>query len=239
MVPKTERFELRVDDEILQSIDRWRATMPGMPSRAEAVRRLLQIGLDANRPDRPSFSFGEKVIALMLADLMDHLKVRDGIDTSLLKAALYDGHTWAFDIACPGLTMPEADPSLHPFVFSVLSMWTEIERSVKDLSKAERAKFAKQAQPFGDNPKLPGFDGNHETELFSIAKFTVEHLGRFEWFKKRSMNSHWPMASTYRSMLEKFNEMRKEQHSSRLSLAQLVDLMKLMTTYPSMGQREE
>lgn len=46
MPPKTERFEMRIDTEILAAIDRWRKSMGDMP-RAEAIRTLVRIGLVA------------------------------------------------------------------------------------------------------------------------------------------------------------------------------------------------
>jgi hypothetical protein len=45
MPPKTERFEMRWESDMLTAIDRWRKKM-GMP-RAEAIRTLIKIGLVA------------------------------------------------------------------------------------------------------------------------------------------------------------------------------------------------
>lgn len=44
MPPKTERFEMRMDGDMLAAIDRWRADMGDMP-RAEAIRTLIKMGL--------------------------------------------------------------------------------------------------------------------------------------------------------------------------------------------------
>ena len=38
---------MRVSDEFLKSIDKWRAKQEDKPSRAEAIRRLVEIGLKA------------------------------------------------------------------------------------------------------------------------------------------------------------------------------------------------
>ena len=45
MPPKTERFEMRVQPELLRRIDKWRKKQSGEPSRAEAIRRLAHLGL--------------------------------------------------------------------------------------------------------------------------------------------------------------------------------------------------
>ena len=45
MAPKSERFEMRMDEDILTRVDKWRADQVDVPSRAEAMRRLIELGL--------------------------------------------------------------------------------------------------------------------------------------------------------------------------------------------------
>ena len=52
MNPKTERFELRMAPEELAQVDEWRRKEPDLPPRAEAVRRLIQLGLKARGKSR-------------------------------------------------------------------------------------------------------------------------------------------------------------------------------------------
>ncbi len=49
---KTQRFEMRIPPEFFKAIDDWRRRQPDIPSRAEAIRQLVEIGLKAkgNRP---------------------------------------------------------------------------------------------------------------------------------------------------------------------------------------------
>ena len=47
MALKTERFEMRIELEMLAKIDAWRRRQKDLPSRAEAVRRLIDQGLKA------------------------------------------------------------------------------------------------------------------------------------------------------------------------------------------------
>jgi uncharacterized protein len=49
MAIKTERFEMRLDVESVERIDEWRRKEPDLPSRAEAIRRLVDLGLQAKR----------------------------------------------------------------------------------------------------------------------------------------------------------------------------------------------
>lgn len=48
MVVKSERFELRLNADVLDQVDRWRSQQGDVPSRSEAVRRLLDKGLNSS-----------------------------------------------------------------------------------------------------------------------------------------------------------------------------------------------
>jgi uncharacterized protein len=43
----SERFEMRLSVELLRRIDEWRRAQSDLPSRAEAIRRLIELGLKA------------------------------------------------------------------------------------------------------------------------------------------------------------------------------------------------
>ncbi|HVJ33167.1 MAG TPA: ribbon-helix-helix domain-containing protein [Terriglobia bacterium] len=46
MPPKTERFELRLEVETIGRVDEWRRAQSDNPSRSEAMRRLIETGLE-------------------------------------------------------------------------------------------------------------------------------------------------------------------------------------------------
>jgi uncharacterized protein len=46
------RFEMRFDTEVVERIEEWRLKQSDLPSRADAVRRLVELGLSA--PKRKS-----------------------------------------------------------------------------------------------------------------------------------------------------------------------------------------
>ena len=51
----------RMSDEFMASVDAWAASRDDKPSRAEAIRRLVEIGLAASKPaGRPSAKIAEK-----------------------------------------------------------------------------------------------------------------------------------------------------------------------------------
>lgn len=49
---KLDRLELRTDPFFLLAIDDWRRRQPDAPSRSEAIRRLIEIGLDHATEER-------------------------------------------------------------------------------------------------------------------------------------------------------------------------------------------
>jgi hypothetical protein len=49
-VVNTERLLMRVSKDFLQAVDEWRRKEADLPGRTEAVRRLVQLGIDASAP---------------------------------------------------------------------------------------------------------------------------------------------------------------------------------------------
>lgn len=45
---QTERFQMRVSIDFLAKIDEWRRHQPDIPSRSEAIRRLVEKALSEN-----------------------------------------------------------------------------------------------------------------------------------------------------------------------------------------------
>src|SRR5258707_1352976 len=52
--PKTERFEMRAPTDLLRAVDDWRRQQPDLPSRSEAIRRLIEAGLSKASTATPS-----------------------------------------------------------------------------------------------------------------------------------------------------------------------------------------
>jgi hypothetical protein len=48
---QTERFQMRVSPSFLRLVDDWRRKQADLPSRAEAIRRLVERGVGA--PEKP------------------------------------------------------------------------------------------------------------------------------------------------------------------------------------------
>lgn len=50
MAVNTVMFQMRVPEEFLDKLDDWRRAQPDLPSRGEAVRRLVELGFAAPKP---------------------------------------------------------------------------------------------------------------------------------------------------------------------------------------------
>ncbi len=219
---------MKVEQEQLEQVDEWRSQQDDVPTRSEAFRRLVDIGLaQGTRRDRVYFSDGEKVLILMLRDFMNAAKVKGDVDANLLAEAIYGGHYWAPVWEMDGVFGARADayPNVRE-VANVLDMWAFIERGWAKLSKKDKAQLKADADLFGDTVTFPGFDGNNEGEHFSITKMLVEKMGRWTTFQGRELNSHSEVLDGYRKMVDVFEPMRKTLHGTELSLAQLTELLK-------------
>jgi hypothetical protein len=52
MAKKSERFEMRFEVDMIDRIDDWRRQQPDLPSRAGAIRRLIEVGLAVAPPQQ-------------------------------------------------------------------------------------------------------------------------------------------------------------------------------------------
>jgi uncharacterized protein len=230
MLAKTERFEMRLDQETLDRVDEWRGQQRDLPSRAEAIRRLIEGGLSPEPEAKLRLSDGEKLILLMLGEVYKHLKIKGEIDPRFVAEAIYGGHYWGLKWRYSGIFHAHED-SEHVLseVVDVLDMWSFLERGYDKLSAKEKAQVEKEAAPFGKNVRFPGFDGNNETEHLGIARFLIDELERFSSFKGRDLNSHMPSIETYRRMLRVFEPARRTLVGRELGAADVIELLNEMT----------
>ena len=224
-----ERFEMRIDSELLDRLDVWRASEDDAPSRAEAVRRLIEAGLAHDNKGRvPQLSDGEKLIAVMLADVLKGLKVESGVDVGLVEKVIYGGHYWALGWEMPGLFHGHVDKQNRVrFVVDVLDMWEFLEEAFERLTDADKARLAKDCEPFGKQVDFPGFDGNNEAEHLSIARFLINDLERFSRFRQghRDLNSHHPTLESYGRMVRAFEPIRRNLVGRRMSVEELTTVL--------------
>jgi uncharacterized protein len=228
MTTKTERFEMRLDQGLLDRVDVWRSRQSDLPSRAEAIRRLIEDGLE--EPDPKDFrpTNPEKLMMWMLSEIMKGQKNYEKDTVELIQGAIYGGHFWALDWQLTGIMHNHVDSTKAVrLVGDVLDMWEFIERAYKGFSAAEKKRIATEVGPLGKDPKFTGFDGNYESEYMGIAGFLVEKMGRFAAFKGRGFNSHVPVVDRYRVMSAAFEPMRTRLSGRELSVGEVIELLKL------------
>ncbi len=225
---RTERLELRLDDELVERIDTWMNETGQASSRSDAVRQLVDIGLGTMTGKSIHLTDGDKLNFMMLKDIMKHLKIKDAeTDVELVAESIYGGHYWAPTWEMQGLFHKHADrPADVTLVVDTLDMWDFIEGCIEKLTPEETERL--KAANHGYLPKFAGFDGNNEATLMSIARFLVEKMGRFSRFKKRDFNSHAPTADRYRRMTNAFEPIRVTLGFGRdLGVDQIIGLLKV------------
>ena len=100
----TERFEMHLGQSVLEEVDAWRARQGDLPSRSEAVRRLVLAGLAESGASRAiRLSDGEKLTLIMLCQLFKRLKLEGEIEPEFVEAAIDGGHYWGLEWKYPGI----------------------------------------------------------------------------------------------------------------------------------------
>lgn len=218
---KTERFELRLDQNTIHKIDDWRERQSDNPTRSEAARRLMERGLN----EKIGVSGGERLILALLHELHKHHGVKGEFASDFVMEALYGGHHWAFEWELQGLFHGslDRDQSVREVV-DFLDMWSFLEEAYEGFSKAEKDKIEKETS-YSGGVKFLGFDGNNETEHRGIALFMTEKMGRFERFKGRDLNSHMPSIEVYRRMYSVFEDIRTRLVGRTMTADEVVTVM--------------
>jgi len=226
MQAKTERFEMRLDQETIEQVDEWRGRQDDLPSRSEAVRRLVERALGVSGPEGLRFRDSEKLIVSMLCDIAKQVKVKDGVEPDFVVSALYGGHYWALRWKYPGLFHGHEDSGRTlSQVVDILDMWSFMESAYAKLSKKDKDRVKKEAEPFGSHVRFSGFDGNNESEHFGIAMFLVDEMDRFPSFKGRDLNSHSPRLAGYLRMVPVFEPIRATLIGRELTAGEIVELL--------------
>jgi len=223
----TERFEMRLDSSVLEHVDAWRGRQSDLPSRSEAVRRLVDAGLSATgSSEQIRLGDGDKLILIMLCQLFRQLKLKSEIEPDFVEAVIYGGHHWGLEWKYPGILHGHEDSkAVLSEVVDVLDMWNFIERGFADLSKKDKDRVASDAEPFGKHVKFSGFDGNNEGEHRRIARFLIDKLDRFSAFEGRELDAHMPTIDAYRRMLSVFTPMRSTLAGRELNASEIVELL--------------
>ena len=142
----------------------------------------------------------ERLIIGMLCDIYKHLELKGGYDASLLEEAVVGPHHWA--LAWKYSFQDPVDEEVADEVSLILNMWEMLEVGYERLSEEDQTDL--------EAPKFPGFDLNEETNHYSVADVMINRLDRFQRFKERDLNSHYPMLHEHRDMLPRYQAIKKD-----------------------------
>lgn len=224
MQAKTERFEMRLDPSILERVDDWRRGENDLPSRSEAIRRLVEVGLGSKQNKQLQISDGERLTLLLLCGIARKLGIKEGPEPDFIESVLHGGHLWGLRWKYSGIFHGHADDDQTVSeVTDILDMWEFLESGFNALGVSDKERVKTEAAPFGDRVSFPGFDGNNESSYMGVASFLIEKLERFTRFRERAhLNSHMPTLAGYRRMLAVFLPIRATLIGSDLSAAQII-----------------
>ena len=237
MTPKTERLELRLDSETIERVDAWRTRQDDIPSRSEAIRRLIEGGLESHTPEGFRLNNTEKLMTWLLSEILKNQindrknkadSKHDLKSVELIQESIFGGHFWALMWEMSGVMHNHSDdPKNVRAVVDILDTWDFIERAYAKFDDAEKQSIENAVEFIGKNPVFIGFDGNNETEYLGIARFLIEQLGRFQNFKGRELNSHMPTVGRYQRMAAAFAPMRASLIGRELNVDQVIHLLQI------------
>lgn len=139
-----------------------------------------------------------------------------GVRREVLERGYEMLYSWDYEYVYDGSDKMTAEESQE--VWDTLEMFDAIQRSMPEGFDIEPYPIVKFA----------GYDGNNEGKFMSFAQFTVERLKRFEYVpmqKAGYWNSHMPIRSVYRRMLE---EWKKKPGPERYTMSR-EELARLLT----------
>ena len=230
MIAKTGRFEMRLEPELIDEIDAWRARQPDLPTRSDAIRKLVQRGLVAAHPKSAQFTQGERMIMAMLADMMRAQQLKTETDPDFIRESLFGGHYWSLPWRYPGIFHNHVDsPESVEDVVKILDMWRFLEDAYSRFDDAQKAELERREPLFGKNLRFPGFWGNGEGEHLGIAYHLIDRLDRFTTLKGRSLDSHAPMLDVYERMLAAFEPIPRKLMGRDMTVDEVATVLSAMT----------
>lgn len=165
-------------------------------------------------------SDGERLIVVMLAEVMEALKLDQEINPSLVKTLAINNDDWAIKHKYSGIFGAEGPPDAEVSeTIDILWMWSIIEHLIDDLTGVD----ADEAKDWHWN-KFRGFDGNHDRH-YGIARTLINDLDQFSDFKGRDVNSHSQASlPRYRTMYAKFDQYLTAAQGAPLGMDALRDI---------------
>lgn len=155
-----------------------------------------------------NYTQAEKLQILLLCDIHEALNIKNSFDADIIREAVSTNNTWAIEWEASSLSTEEDTPEDVKFVCDVLDMYDFLKFTYDNLDEEYKNKLTQEVKHFHgeDSVTFPGFDGNNEGRLMSIASM-LKKLNRFNK-QDITKNSHMPTIAIYRRMLDVFFDAR-------------------------------
>lgn len=166
-------------------------------------------------------SDGERLILVMLTEIMESMGIGSEIDPRLVKSLVANNDGWALRRTYPGIFESVApDEEVVRETTNILWMFGIIEHSIAQLTGDD----ATEAEGWHYN-QWRGFDANNDPH-FGVARTMIVELGEFGDSRKGvNLNSHTQASlPRYREMYRKFDGYINAQQANPLSFEALRDL---------------
>jgi uncharacterized protein YfbU (UPF0304 family) len=173
-----------------------------------------------------SFTQAEKIQMLLLCDIHEALGIKNSYDASLIRHAVETENQWAINWEYDSMSSDEETPDHVKHVCEVLDMYDLLKFTYDHLSPEDQQQLANDVPHFDPAHSLafPGFDGNNEGNLMSVANMLVK-MGRFNR-QDITKNSHHPTYDSSERMLAVFLPARSNfQHQRGITYDALRDTL--------------
>ncbi|MGY3134165.1 hypothetical protein ACVWZM_004847 [Bradyrhizobium sp. USDA 4501] len=168
---------------------------------------------------------GEKLIALMLADISKRLQGKPEVDPDFVAHTIYADQLWGFDWQFSGIPFERSEKP-NPVVtetVEILEMFSSTMYQFQRLDQSERKQVRDDLGYTAHGLDIfPGFDSNHDPH-YGVANYLVQDLHRFKDVPGASNNSHTQTSlPRYRKMLKAYLPMRTKLSAGRFSKEDII-----------------
>ncbi len=154
-------------------------------------------------------SSGERLIVLMLAEIMEKIGATKEFDPKFISKCVANGNIWAIEELYSGILDAEEPRSdIRTEVGDILDMWMILEESISNLSDSDREALKAAAYPFGEKVEFPGFDQSRESVHARVANCLVKDMDTFRHFQGRQLTHGIMNLEGYRRMYQAFEPLR-------------------------------
>ncbi|KNA30101.1 hypothetical protein ACO03_03055 [Pantoea ananatis] len=168
----------------------------------------------------------EKINALMLCDIIKHLKVNTTINPEIVEYAINSGNLWVLDAEYSLFGQHEPSRDVRVFVAKVLNMYRGLSLAYRNLSNDERTALQNKVsfKTHNNYIQIPGFDGNNEYEYFSVVE-AYHYLNRYPEQQAPIEDTHYPTINSYQKMSEAYESLDPWSRSNKLTFDETYEVL--------------